>query len=130
MFWRYFADSFGSVVESAHRHDLRKSQTFNFYRELLEMLDRRCGRQQTGRCHDHSGRADGRIPFSTKFTLSFEVEKCRATSAEQPDMSQGFLCQSENPGFDMLPFDRQFEARREIQGPPGSYRESNPKELG
>jgi hypothetical protein len=44
----YFADSSGSVVESAHRHGLKMSQTFNLlYRELLEMLDRHYGCQQT-----------------------------------------------------------------------------------
>src|ERR1700680_4668610 len=44
----YFADSFGSVVESAHRRGLRKSQSFNLlYRGLLEILDKRYGSQQT-----------------------------------------------------------------------------------
>jgi hypothetical protein len=45
----YFADSFGSVVESVHRHGLKNSETFRLlYRELLEMLARRYGSQQTG----------------------------------------------------------------------------------
>jgi hypothetical protein len=45
----YFADSFGSVVESAHRRGLKNSETFRLlYRELLEILDKRYGRQQTG----------------------------------------------------------------------------------
>jgi hypothetical protein len=44
----YFADVSGSLVESVHRHGLKKSPTFAaMYRELLEMLDKRYGRQPT-----------------------------------------------------------------------------------
>jgi hypothetical protein len=44
----YFADSLGNVVESAHRHGLKKSQTFSLlYRELLEILDKRYGHEST-----------------------------------------------------------------------------------
>jgi hypothetical protein len=45
---RYFADSSGSMVESAHRYNLKQSQTFSqLYTELLGILDKRYGRQQT-----------------------------------------------------------------------------------
>lgn len=44
----YFADCFGTVVESAHRHNLKNSPAFAAtYRELLELLDKRYGRQAT-----------------------------------------------------------------------------------
>ena len=44
----YFADSSGGIVESAHRHGLKNSETFRLlYRELLEILDKRYGSQQT-----------------------------------------------------------------------------------
>jgi hypothetical protein len=44
----YFADSFGSVVESAHRHNLKQSQTFSqLYTEILGILEKRYGYQQT-----------------------------------------------------------------------------------
>ena len=47
----YFIDdcSFASdLIESAHRHDLKRSPVFAMlFRELLEMLDKRYGRQRT-----------------------------------------------------------------------------------
>jgi hypothetical protein len=45
----YFADASGTIVESANRHSLKNSPTFNTaYFELLKILDRRYGREQTG----------------------------------------------------------------------------------
>jgi hypothetical protein len=44
----YFADSFGGVVESAHRHGLKQSPVFAAsFRDLLEMLNKRYGSQHT-----------------------------------------------------------------------------------
>ena len=44
----YFADCSGSMVESANRHSLKNSPTFNTaYIELLKMLDKRYGCEQT-----------------------------------------------------------------------------------
>ncbi len=44
----YFADSFGSVVESAHRYGLKQSPTFaRSFLELLKMLNKRYGDQKT-----------------------------------------------------------------------------------
>src|ERR1700674_798836 len=44
----YFADASGTIVESAHHHNLNQSQTFSqLYTEFLGILDRRYGRQQT-----------------------------------------------------------------------------------
>jgi hypothetical protein len=45
---RYFADASGIIVESANRHGLTNSRSFNLlYRELLGILDQRYGHQQT-----------------------------------------------------------------------------------
>jgi len=45
---QYFSDSSGTMVESANRHILKNSPTFNTaYFELLKMLDKRYGREQT-----------------------------------------------------------------------------------
>jgi hypothetical protein len=44
----YFADSAASMIESANRHRLKNSPTFNTaYFELLMILDERYGREQT-----------------------------------------------------------------------------------
>lgn len=44
----YFADTCGDLVEISNRYGLKASATFaGMYRELLEMLDRRYGRQPT-----------------------------------------------------------------------------------
>jgi hypothetical protein len=44
----YFADAASSMIESANRHGLKQSHTFSqLYVELLKMLDRRYGHEQT-----------------------------------------------------------------------------------
>jgi hypothetical protein len=50
----YFPDALGSViVEAAHRYGLEKSQTFaTLYRELLQMLDKRYGKEPTEHARD------------------------------------------------------------------------------
>lgn len=45
---RYFADSLGDLVESAHEYGLKQSPTFaKSFLELLKMLDKRYGPQKT-----------------------------------------------------------------------------------
>jgi hypothetical protein len=75
----YFPDALGSsLVQNTHRYKLERSQTFSAaYRELLEILDKKYGNEQTKDAHAIKAELDG------SYVLPAQIEP---EPAPEPDI--------------------------------------------